>query len=103
MQFSYDVNQPVGQRVQEVLVGKEPLDLKRLYKVATVDYVLNGGDGYGMFKSGKILLSPLKEVSLVDTVVSHVQKMPSLVSYLEDRILMKESNRKLDDTMELVH
>ncbi|MBS0628240.1 MAG: 5'-nucleotidase C-terminal domain-containing protein, partial [Verrucomicrobia bacterium] len=103
MQFSYDVNQPIGQRIQEVFIGKEPLDPKKIYKVATVDYVLNGGDGYGMFKSGKILLSPLKAISLVETVVSYARKMPSIESYLEDRIIMKESTVKLDDVMELVH
>ncbi len=102
MQFYYDVNQPVGKRVQDVFVGKESLDLKKMYKVATVDYVLNGGDGYEMFKSGKILLSPLREISLVDLVVSHVQKMPSIVSYLEDRILVKEGSLKLDDIAELI-
>ncbi len=101
MQFSYDINQPAGKRVQEVFIGKESLDLKKLYKVATVDYVLNGGDGYEMFKSGKMLLSPLREISLVDIVVSHVQKMPSIVSYLGDRILVKEFTRRLDDTIGL--
>lgn len=102
MQFYYDANQPAGKRVQEVFVGKEPLDPKKTYKVATVDYVLNGGDGYEMFKSGKILLSPLRELSLVDLVVSYVQKMPCIVSHLEDRILVKEKSLKLDDVVELI-
>ncbi|MES2200549.1 MAG: 5'-nucleotidase C-terminal domain-containing protein [Chlamydiota bacterium] len=101
MQFCYDINEPPGKRVQEVFIGKDPLDLKKLYKVATVDYVLNGGDGYEMFKSGKILLSPLKEVALVDMVVTHVQKMTSVVSYLGDRILVRESSQSLDDVMDL--
>lgn len=97
MQFYYDVNQPVGKRIQEVLIGNEALDPNKLYKVATVDYMLNGGDEYGMFKSGKILLSPLKEIVLVDVVVAYVQSMPSIQSSLEGRILVKKLDRKLDD------
>ncbi len=100
MQFSYDINLPAGQRVREVWIGEEPLDLEKNYKVATVDYILNGGDGYGMFKSGKILLSPLKEVDLVGIVAEHIRKKDSIVSYLEDRISVKAISKKLDDIME---
>lgn len=101
MRFSYNVDKPVGSRVEQVLIGEEAIDLQKIYKVATVDYVLNGGDGYNMFKSGKILLSPLKKVDLVGVVVSHVKEMENVISFLEDRILTKESNRRLDDIMNL--
>ena len=43
-------------RVKNVMVGGEPLDLERTYKVVAVDYLLlNHGNGFTMFDGGKIL------------------------------------------------
>jgi len=43
-------------RVKNVMVGDEPLDVERTYKVAAVDYLLlNQGNGFTMFDGGKIL------------------------------------------------
>lgn len=43
-------------RVKNVMVGGEPLDLERTYKVAAMDYLLlNHGNGFTMFDGGKIL------------------------------------------------
>lgn len=43
-------------RVKNVMVGGEPLDPGRTYKVAGVDYLLlNHGNGFTMFDGGKIL------------------------------------------------
>lgn len=43
-------------RVKNVMVGGEPLDLERTYKVAAVDYLLlNHGNGFTMFDGGRIL------------------------------------------------
>jgi len=47
--FTFDASKPAGQRVVEVLVGGEPLDLKQVYRVATNDFLAAGGDGYEMF------------------------------------------------------
>ena len=47
--FTFDANRPAGQRVVEVLVGGEPLDPNRVYRVATNDFLAAGGDGYAMF------------------------------------------------------
>ncbi len=37
-----------GRRVSGVMVAGAPLDLARTYRVATLDYLATGGDGYGM-------------------------------------------------------
>ena len=43
-------------RVKKVMVGGEPLDLERTYKVAAVNYLLlNHGNGFTMFDGAKIL------------------------------------------------
>lgn len=98
IRFLYDPKRPIGSRVQQVWVGDKLLDLDAMYKVATVDYVLNGGDGYEMFKSGKILLSPLKQIDLVSVVVEKLKQMGSLASEIEGRIQNKKPG-SLDDLL----
>jgi len=99
MHFLYDPNLPLGNRIQEVSIGDKPLDLNATYKVATVDYLLNGGDGYEMFKTGKILISPLKEIELVNVVVDKLKQMGSLQSQVEGRI----QNKKIGSLDDLLH
>lgn len=50
MSFSYNPTKPAGERVIEVKVGDKPLDLTKTYKVATIDFLAAGGDGYESFK-----------------------------------------------------
>ncbi|TRY26424.1 bifunctional metallophosphatase/5'-nucleotidase [Brevibacillus sp. LEMMJ03] len=49
MSFTYNPSKPAGERVVEVKVGGQPLDLKKTYKVATNDFLAAGGDGYETF------------------------------------------------------
>ena len=58
MKFSADLRKPVGSRITEVLVGTaeagyKPLDEAAVYRVVTLDFMFNGGDGYTMFKNGQ--------------------------------------------------
>ena len=46
--FSFDPTKPVGERVQDVYVGDEPLDLSRQYKLTANDFLFAGGDDYEM-------------------------------------------------------
>ena len=60
-------------RVSDVLVGGEPLDLGKTYKLASHNYMLkSGGDGLVMFKNSKILQD---EVMLDNQV---------LITYIQD-------------------
>lgn len=53
-------------RVRNILVNNEPLDLNRLYSVASHDYLIKrGGDGLTMFQS----TPPLKDMFMLDNEV----------------------------------
>ena len=52
------VSAPAGNRVSDVRVGGEPLDLDKIYTVAISDYMLRGGDDYGMFVNQPIAIGP---------------------------------------------
>ncbi len=52
MTFRFDMSRPAGNRVVEALVGGEPLDPARAYRVITIDYLASGGDGQETFLEG---------------------------------------------------
>lgn len=51
LRFSWDPDGPAMAKVrpESVLVGGDPLDLERVYSVATEAYIFGGGDGYDIF------------------------------------------------------
>ncbi len=56
IKFSFDTTKPVGNRVTEIFVGGKRLVDEAKYILATSDFLVSrGGDGYTMFKDGKIL------------------------------------------------
>lgn len=56
MRFEFDVKQPAGSRIVAVTVGGQPLDDAKKYTIATSDFLVSrAGDGYTMFKEGKLL------------------------------------------------
>ncbi|WP_299830120.1 bifunctional UDP-sugar hydrolase/5'-nucleotidase [uncultured Roseobacter sp.] len=53
MSFAFDVAQPAGSRISDVMVGDAPIDPDKVYSVVSNNYVRNGGDGYDMFKDAQ--------------------------------------------------
>ncbi|WP_426959827.1 bifunctional metallophosphatase/5'-nucleotidase [Muricoccus radiodurans] len=51
LRFTFDAAAPVGRRVREVTVGGAPLDPDRAYRVATNNFLRQGGDGYAPFSA----------------------------------------------------
>ncbi|MBI5631435.1 MAG: bifunctional metallophosphatase/5'-nucleotidase [Elusimicrobia bacterium] len=49
VEFSYDRDGAQGRRAAAVLVGGRPLDDEASYEVATIDFMVKGGDGYTPF------------------------------------------------------
>jgi 5'-nucleotidase len=56
LKYAFDISQPVGSRVSEVLVkdGENwvPIDEEATYKIVTNNYVRGGGDGFASFAGG---------------------------------------------------
>lgn len=51
--FTVDLNRPEGQRVSRVLVGDQPIDLERSYKIVTNAGMREGIHNYATFASGR--------------------------------------------------
>ncbi|MFC0272269.1 bifunctional metallophosphatase/5'-nucleotidase [Metabacillus herbersteinensis] len=55
LNYSYDPAKPVGERVTEILINQEPIQLNKEYLVAMPNYMYNGGDGYDFSGSEAIV------------------------------------------------
>lgn len=49
VEIEYYRPKPPGQRIASVSVGGAPLDESKVYSLATLDFLTNGGDGYSVF------------------------------------------------------
>ncbi|MCK9581803.1 MAG: bifunctional metallophosphatase/5'-nucleotidase [Methanoregula sp.] len=81
LSYTYDATKPAGSRVQEVLVGKDPLDPSATYTAAMMDYLSIGGDGYTAFTEGTLVTSGPSDVN---TLASYVGSLPQPVNMTID-------------------
>ena len=64
IRFTFDAGRPAGSRVLAVAVNGVPLDDNKKYTLATTDFLSEGGDGYEILKSARVLVA--KEQGQVD-------------------------------------
>src|SRR4030095_15266312 len=57
IRFTFDGRRPPGSRLVDLSINGKPLDEKKIYTLATSDYLaIDGGDGYAMFKKARVLI-----------------------------------------------
>ena len=81
-----DLKQPKGSRVVSVMVGDKPLDPAATYKVATNDFMMDGGDGYTALKGGTVLIGPMQGDLMANDVIDFVAGMGKVDAKVEGRI-----------------
>jgi 2',3'-cyclic-nucleotide 2'-phosphodiesterase (5'-nucleotidase family) len=84
--FVYDPTAPAGSRVASVKINGDDLDVNKVYKVATNDYMLRGGDGYGALGGGKILINQGNGNLMANDVMNYISKMGKVTAKVEGRI-----------------
>lgn len=84
-----DKSKPAGQRVISAMAGGKPLDPAALYKLATNDFMLNGGDGYVAFKQGKVIVDGAAGKLMANDVMVKVRAAGTVDAKVEGRILFK--------------
>jgi 2',3'-cyclic-nucleotide 2'-phosphodiesterase (5'-nucleotidase family) len=84
-----DPKRPAGSRVLSMKVDGTPLDEKRIYRVATNDYMLRGGDGYTMFRDAPEVL-PATDAPLISTdVMDYIARIGTVRTVTGDRLVLK--------------
>ena len=84
-----DLKQPASSRVVSVMVGDKPLDPAATYKVATNDFMLNGGDGYTALGTGKVLIGPKQGTIMATDVMNYIEAAKAVEAKVEGRIVLK--------------
>ncbi len=84
-----DKSKPAGSRVVSVMAGGKPLDVKATYKLATNDYMLDGGDGYTALKGGKVIVDAHGGKLIANDVMVLVKKLGEVDAKVEGRIVLK--------------
>lgn len=55
MEFTFNPDKKIGERVENIFVNGEPLDENKIYTIAAPDFLFQGGDDYKMLKDLKII------------------------------------------------
>jgi 2',3'-cyclic-nucleotide 2'-phosphodiesterase (5'-nucleotidase family) len=84
LRFVWDAEAAPGARVKEATVGGAPLDPARVYKVATSDYLFNGGGGYASLTAGKAIIDASAARLMASTVMSYVTALGGTVAPTTD-------------------
>ncbi|MBL9131746.1 MAG: nucleoside hydrolase [Verrucomicrobiaceae bacterium] len=90
LRFRVDPKSPAGDRVREVMVNGEPLDLKRTYKMAVGDYMVRGGDGYEMLTTAKVIVGPTAGNTLPDVLERYIRARGEVAPEVEGRIIISD-------------
>ncbi|MCX7323882.1 MAG: 5'-nucleotidase C-terminal domain-containing protein [Hyphomicrobiales bacterium] len=84
----YNPKAAAGSRVVSVMVGGQPLDENKLYRVATNDFMLRGGDGYtALTPTGGDL--DVQGKLMANDVMSHARKLGTIIAKIEGRIVVQ--------------
>jgi 2',3'-cyclic-nucleotide 2'-phosphodiesterase (5'-nucleotidase family) len=86
MSVIFDPSKPAGSRIVEVKVGGQPLDLGRIYRVATNEYVQAGGDGYDALARGKALIDGSGATLMASMVMAYIEQQREVAPAVEVRI-----------------
>ncbi|MZR32029.1 bifunctional metallophosphatase/5'-nucleotidase [Sneathiella litorea] len=87
--FTYDKALPSGARITEVTVGGAPLEMDKIYTVATNDYIADGGDGYAVLKGKKQLIDASGGTLMATTVMNYIRDMDGINKVPGGRITEK--------------
>lgn len=89
MRVVADKSKAAGSRVVSVEIAGKPLDTKATYKLATNDFMLEGGDGYTSFKGGKVTVDARGGKLIANDVMVMVKAMGTVTAKVEGRIVIK--------------
>lgn len=85
MQVVFDPTAEPGSRVSSLIIGTDPVDPDKLYKVAVNDYILGGGDGYTSLGGGRIIVAGGGNLLATD-VMNYVEKQGKVAPKVDGRL-----------------
>jgi 5'-nucleotidase len=95
IRFTFDGRRSPGSRIVDLSINGKPLDEKRMYTLATSDYVaIDGGDGYAMLKTARVLTPRERAQFDSDVLQSAVVAKKVIAPKTDGRIKRLDLNQK---------
>jgi 5'-nucleotidase len=87
LRFTFDAKRPAGSRIVEATVNGMPLDDRKTYTFASTTFVIvDGGDGYTMFKGAKFLITSEKAQTAPAILEKAILSVKSIAPVTDGRI-----------------
>ena len=83
-----DPDAPPGARIVSAEVGGEPLDEARTYRVASNNFLYEGGNGYGLLAQGRTLVGATDGGLVANAVIDYVARHAPIAVREGERILV---------------
>ena len=88
IQVTYDPSKVAGERITSLKINGKAINPTRAYKLATTDYLANGGDGYHVLDAcPKIALGYMDPPMLVDVFIDSIRERDTLGPVLNARLV----------------
>jgi 2',3'-cyclic-nucleotide 2'-phosphodiesterase (5'-nucleotidase family) len=84
-----DRSRPEGRRIVSATVGSAPLDEAKSYRVATVDFLLRGGDEYAALTRGTAITPTADAKLVVEDVIDHLRRIGRVEPQAGERIVVR--------------
>ena len=88
--FAFDPRKPPGSRITRIAVAGAPLDPRRSYTLATVDFLANGGDGYKALRSAEVLVDSRSGGLAAGQLIDRIAAAGTVSPEIEGRIVREE-------------
>jgi len=85
--FVWNPKANAGSRIVSAKIGGQPLNKGRSYTVATNNYAASGGDGYKVFKKGKVIIDASGATLLASMVMDYIKAKGTVSPKVEGRIV----------------
>lgn len=73
LKYKVNLSKPVGEKVSNVLINNVALNSKQIYKVATIDFLISGGDNYNEFHE-KPIVNTHTYLHLTDVFIKYIEQ-----------------------------
>jgi len=95
IRFNFDARKPPGSRIVNLLVNGKPLDEKKMYTLAASDYVaIDGGDGYAMLKTARVLMPRERAQFDSDILQAAIVAQKVIAPKTDGRVKRLDENQK---------
>jgi 5'-nucleotidase / UDP-sugar diphosphatase len=92
MKVTFDPDLPRSRRISEILIGGKAIDLAKTYRLGTLNFIADGGDGFKMLSNSRRLTQTGSGKLLWEVVVTYLKSLPKIEPKLEGRLLARKSN-----------